>query len=140
MAVEKSKEALRRVYAAMNAHDPTALTAVIAPEFSQRSFPHAHGPEAFAQVFGMFIAAFPDFHVAVEEMIAEGDKVAARGSFTGTHGGDFMSIPATGKRIKVDISEMWRFVDDKAVENWVQMDTLGMMQQLGVAPMPEQTT
>jgi steroid delta-isomerase-like uncharacterized protein len=140
MAVDDNKEALNRVYAAMNAHDRAALATLIAPQFVHPNFPDARGPEGFVQAFGMVLAAFPDFGLTIADMIAEGDKVAARGSFTGTHRGDFMGIPATGKAIDVAIMEIWRFANGKAVESWVQMDALGMLQQLGVVPMPEQAT
>ena len=86
----------------------------------------------------MFLTAFPDFHVTLEDVIAEGDKVASRGVWRGTHQGNFMGIPATGKSVAVSYSDIWRFENGKAVENWVQMDMLGLMQQLGVAPAPGQ--
>ena len=136
MADADNRAILRQGYAALNAHDLTALGAMIAPEFVTHAFPDARGPEGFVQVFGMFLAAFPDLQLTVEDYVAEGDKVAARGTLTGTHRGDFMGIPATGKAINVGITEIWRFAGGKAVENWVQMDTLGMLRQLGVAPGP----
>jgi predicted ester cyclase len=100
----------------------------------------APGPEGFKQVMGMFFQAFPDVHETAEDIIAEGDRVAVRGYFTGTHNGEFMNIPATGKQIKVAYIAMYRLENGKVVENWVQMDLLGMMQQLGVIPTPEQAT
>jgi predicted ester cyclase len=88
------------------------------------------------QVMGMFIQAFPDIHENTEDVIAEGDRVAVRGYFTGTHNGEFMNIPATGKQINVAYMATYRLENGKVVENWVQMDMLGMMQQLGVIPQP----
>jgi steroid delta-isomerase-like uncharacterized protein len=136
MTVNDNKEALQRVYAAMRAHDLAALAALIDSEFVHPIVPDARGPEGFVQVFGMFLAAFPDFGLTVADMIAEGDKVAARGSITGTHTGDYMGIPATGRTIDIGIIEIWQFANGKAIANWVQMDMLSMMQQLGVAPAP----
>jgi predicted ester cyclase len=74
--------------------------------------------------------------VTLEEELAEDDKVTTRGYFTGTHKGDFQGIPPTGKQIKVKYIDVWRITNGKMVENWVQMDQLGLMQQLGVIPMP----
>lgn len=82
----------------------------------------------------MFLAGFPDLRVVIEDEIAEGDRVVTRGQMQGTHQGDFLGIPATGKRIDIAYIDIWRLENGKAVENWVQMDMLGMMQQLGVAP------
>jgi predicted ester cyclase len=111
---------------------------VLAPNYVNYNFPApAPGPEGFKQVMGMFLQAFPDIHETTEDVISEGDKVAVRGQFTGTHKGEFMNIPATGKQIKVSYIAMYRLESGKVVENWVQMDMLGMMQQLGVIPQPE---
>jgi steroid delta-isomerase-like uncharacterized protein len=95
------------------------------------------GPEGFRMVISMFRAAFPDLHITLEDVIGEGDKVATRGYFTGTHQGEFNGIPATGKQVKVSYIDLWRVENGKAVENWVQMDMIGLMQQLGVIPAPE---
>ena len=70
-------------------------------------------------------------------MLGEGDKVVTRGTFTGTHQGEFNGIPATGKKVKVSYCDIWRVENGKCVENWVQMDMVGLMQQLGVIPAPE---
>jgi predicted ester cyclase len=66
--------------------------------------------------------------------------VVTRGVFAGTHRGDFMGIPATGRKVSIKYLDIWRLENGKAKENWVQMDMLGMMQQLGVIPAPEQAT
>ncbi len=134
MSAEENKRILARGFDAMNKQDFDALAKVIDENYINHSFPDARGPEGFRQVIGMFFAAFPDMHVDVADMIAEGDKVASRGTWRGTHKGEFMGIPATGKPIEIGYSDVWRFEHGKAVENWVQMDMLGMLQQLGVAP------
>jgi steroid delta-isomerase-like uncharacterized protein len=94
----------------------------------------APGPAGFKQMLGMFFNAFPDMRVDVQDVIVDGDKVAGRGTWTGTHQGDFMGIPATGKQVSVPFIDIWRADGDRMVENWVQMDMLGLMQQLGVGP------
>jgi predicted ester cyclase len=84
----------------------------------------------------MFKAGFPDLHATIEVTIAEDNRVATRGYITGTHQGPFMNIPPTGKSIKLPFIDLWCIENGKAVENWVQMDMLGLMQQLGVVPSP----
>jgi steroid delta-isomerase-like uncharacterized protein len=111
---------------------------LLADDYVNHTFPApAPGREGFKQVVQTFIDAFPDFHVVVEEMVAEGDAVASRGTMSGTHRGDFMGIAATGRQIAVGYSDIWRFRDGRAAENWVQLDLLGLMQQLGAVPMPD---
>jgi predicted ester cyclase len=108
---------------------------VLGPNYVNYSFPApVPGPEGFKEVMGMFFQAFPDIHETTEDVIAEGDKVATRGYFRGTHSGEFMNIPATGKQVTVSYIDIWRVENGKLVENWVQMDLYGMMQQLGVVP------
>ena len=85
----------------------------------------------------MFQTAFPDLRITIEDEFGEGNKVGTRGSMTGTHRGEFMGIPATNKSVKVAYIDLWRVENGKFVENWVQMDMLGLMQQLGVVPAPE---
>ncbi len=72
-------------------------------------------------------------------MIAEGDKVAARMTSSGTHEGEFVGIPPTGKRISVQHVHWFRLGDGKVVEQWSVRDDLGQMQQMGVIPSPEQS-
>ncbi len=69
-------------------------------------------------------------------MIAEGEKVAVRDVFKGTHQGNFMSIPATGNRVVMQAIHVYRFSEGKLAEHWVARDDLGMMQQLGMIPPP----
>jgi steroid delta-isomerase-like uncharacterized protein len=93
-----------------------------------------HGREGFRQFVAMFLTAFPDAHVTIEEEFADGDYVIHRGYTTGTHQGEFQGIPPTGKQVKMKTIDIWRVANGKMVENWVQMDMLGLMQQLGVVP------
>lgn len=89
-------------------------------------------------MIGGFLAAFPDFHATIEDMVAEGDKVVVRVTATGTHQGDFMGIPATGKPFKYQEIHIARIADGKMAEHWGVEDTLGMLQQLGVVQLPGQ--
>jgi steroid delta-isomerase-like uncharacterized protein len=84
----------------------------------------------------MMRGAFPDFHAAVEEMLEDGNKVITRARFSGTHQGEFMGIPPTGKRVDIPVIDIVEFRDGKAVAHWGIMDQAGMMQQLGVGGPP----
>ncbi|MGH7601513.1 MAG: ester cyclase, partial [bacterium] len=90
------------------------------------------------QTMGMFRTAFPDLQVTVEDIIAKGDKVWVYTTMRGTNKGEFMGMPATGKKIEVKGIDIVRFVNGKAVEHWGVSDDLTMMQQLGMIPMPGQ--
>ena len=80
--------------------------------------------------------AFPDTHITIDDIVAEGDKVVTRYTYTGTHKGAYRGIPATNKKFTLSIIEIDRVVGGKLVEGWIRFDTLGLMQQLGVIPTP----
>jgi predicted ester cyclase len=92
------------------------------------------GPEGFKLFVSMYRSAFPDVQYTVEDQIAEGDRVVTRWTARGTHKGELMGIPPTGKQAVVTGISISRFVGGKAVEGWDNWDGLGMMQQLGVVP------
>ena len=92
--------------------------------------------EGYKQFVTMSRTALPDFHTTIEDMIAEGDKVVQRFTARGTHKGEFMGIPPTGKQVTITGIAIDRIAGGKIVENWVNMDMLGMMVQLGVVPPP----
>ena len=81
-----------------------------------------------------FLNGFPDSRVTVEEMIADGDRVATKKTFTGTHTGEFAGIPPTGNRVTITFADILRLRDGRIVEHWLSMDQLSFMQQLGVIP------
>lgn len=96
----------------------------------------APGLAGVKQMLNMYLTAFPDLHTKVEDMIAEGDKVVARITMTGTQKGEFMGVAPTGKKIDITGIDIVRFAKGKMVEHWGNEDDLGMMQQLGVVPPP----
>ena len=96
------------------------------------------GPEGVRQFIFMLRAAFPDLHVTVEDVIAEGDKIVQRWTGRGTHQGELMGIPPTGNRVSVAGITISRFKDGKVSEEWEVYDMMGMMQQLGAIPSSEQ--
>jgi steroid delta-isomerase-like uncharacterized protein len=120
--------------AAMKAIDDTCATNIVWHDVTGQDI---RGLKDFKKSMGEFYDAFPDNHFTIEDMFAEGDKVAVRYTFTGTHKGELMGIPPTNKKVTLMAIEIDRIVGGKFVEGWISFDTLGMMQQLGVVPPPK---
>ena len=95
------------------------------------------GPEGSKQLVTVYRNAFPDVHFTIDEQIAEGDKVVTRWTGHGTHKGELLGIPATGKSSTVTGIGVDGIVNGKIVESWGMFDQFGMMQQLGIIPTPE---
>lgn len=92
------------------------------------------GREGLKEVLGMMRAAFPDIHWVVEEMVAEGDTVVTRFTWTGTHRGTILGVPATGRSVSVKGVVIDQLSGGKMSKSRILMDSLGLMQQLGVIP------
>jgi steroid delta-isomerase-like uncharacterized protein len=92
------------------------------------------GREGLKQFVAYLHRAWADLNFAVEDQIAEGDKVTTRFTITGTHQGEFAGVPATGKPIRIQAINIHRVTDGQIQEAWVEWDAMGMMQQLGVMP------
>ena len=92
--------------------------------------------EHFNHVIPAFAAAFPDMEFIFYDTFAEGDKVASRFEMRGTHKGEFMGVPPTGKRVSMSGIVLERVEDGKVAESWVERDNLGLLQQIGVVPEP----
>ncbi len=95
-----------------------------------------HGPEGMKNFLRMYHAAMSDAHITLDDVIVGGDKVVTRWTGTGTHDGDLMGIPPTGKAVRFTGIRIFRLADGKIVERWGQFDVLTMMVQLGLAPGP----
>lgn len=95
------------------------------------------GPETFKRVIAMYRAAFPDFHMTIEDLVAEGDLVANRFTTRGTHRAPLMGIPPTGKQITVRGQELHRIANGKVVESWICDDVPSILVQLGIITMPQ---
>ncbi|XGV97074.1 MAG: ester cyclase [Leptolyngbya sp. BL-A-14] len=106
---------------------PTALDHDPAPD-------QGLGPEGFIKFFTGFRAAFPDLAVAVDHVVADDDNIAMAYTITGTHQGDFLGVPATGRKISARGMQIARFENGQMVERWGSSDQLGILQQLGVDP------
>jgi steroid delta-isomerase-like uncharacterized protein len=86
------------------------------------------------QMFKMILAAFPDFSITVHDMLQDGDKVVARVTFSGTHEGEFMGVPASGNHVEWAVIDILQFRDDQAIAHWGVMDLAAAMAQMGAAP------
>ena len=138
MSVEENKAMIRRFYEEIwNKGDMAAADELIAsnvvdhdqdPEYVVR------GPESFKRIAASVRTTFPDIHFTVEDEVAEGDKVAIRWTMRGTHEGEFMGVPGTGKQVTGAGMHFFRVAGAKIAEIWVNRDELGMMRQLGVVP------
>ena len=94
------------------------------------------GRDAFVQFVGSLRAAFPDMSFTVEDLIAENDKATVRWTLRGTHQGEFAGVPATGRSVEIAGIDLFHLKDGRLSEGWVEADTMGLMQQLGVMPAP----
>ena len=141
MSVEDNKALIREIIEEVwNRGNLAAVDRYFAPDYVDHTpFPgQGPGPEGYRQVVTAIRDAFPDLYLTLGDILAEGDRVAFRYTMEGTHQGDFVGIPPTGKPFSVEGMIIARVVDSKAVERWANLDTLGLMQQLGVIPSPEQ--
>ena len=136
---EANKALFRRfIDEVLNAKNPEMIDELIGDPFTDHNPPPdtAPGREGMKQMMSMFFSAFPDLHVSIDQLIAEGDFVAGRMTNSGTHQGEFMGIAPTGKRILFSEIHIVRIANGKAVEHWGNQDDLAMRQQLGVIPSP----
>ncbi|MEV0032192.1 ester cyclase [Nocardia sp. NPDC050793] len=135
-----NKATLERLHAALNSHDAERITTTISEVVAPDALIHTPvpvgvtGPQALAEVFRRLHRAFPDLHVGVEDTIAEGDKVVSRNTVTGTHRGEYMNLPPTGKPITYNEIFIFRFIDGRIAETWGVVDVLGLMRQIGALP------
>ena len=131
--------ATRRLYELINAGDIDGFGDLIAEDFVEHEETPGLEPtkEGVKQFFHMYRAAFPDLRMEAQDILVSGDKAVARVRATGTHRGEFMGMPATGKTFDVQLIDIIRFDDDGLVrEHWGVVDVLAMMQQLGAIPGP----
>ena len=128
---------MRSTYERINAGDVNGFGELLADDFVE----HQGGPgfpatkEGTLDFFRMLLTAFPDIHMAVEDLVSSGDKSVARVRVTATHRGDFMGVQPTDKRVDMELIDIMQFDDAGLVrEHWGVADMLGLMQQLGVVP------
>jgi steroid delta-isomerase-like uncharacterized protein len=136
MSLQENKDIVRRVVESLNEGKLAGLEELYTGNFVNHD-PSARAVRdrsALLQRFDAERAGFPDGHITIEDLVAEGDKVVERWTFRGTHNGEFMGIPATGKEIAMTGIGIYRISGGKVAECWWNSDTLGAMQQLGLIP------
>ncbi len=142
MATEENKALVRRVFEeAWSGANFGIFDETNAPEYllHDSSVPEeVRGIEGIKRFASMFLGAFPDLRFAIEEQIAEGDKVLTRWSSSATHQGELMGVAPTGNRTRISGMTLSRISGGKLAEDWNNWDTLGLMGQLGVIPSPGQ--
>jgi predicted ester cyclase len=135
-----NKAAFSRFHEAANTGDVEFLAKtideVVAPDAVIRTpLPiDATGAELLKQVWAMLLRVYPDLHLTVDDVIAEGDKVVARNTVTGTHQGEFMGVGPTGNSVTYNEIFIFRFAEGRVVETWGVVDVYAQMKQIGVIP------
>ena len=140
-ATTSNKARFRRIEEAVNTGDVEVISKTIdelvAPDMRIHMPLATEAPrpqEAFRQLWAMLLRGLPDLHLTVEDLIAEGDKVVMRASVTGTHQGEYMGLPPTGKTITYNEIFIWRLAGGRITEMWGVVDVFSQMKQLGVIP------
>ena len=138
MATENNKDIMNRFVQFINTADEKLATELVSTDaifYVPGSPEPMRGPSGYLAIIGMMRGGFPDIQWTLEEMIAEGEKVAARFTMRGTHQGTFFGVPATGKKIAVSAMNFYRLSGGQFVEERGQPDLLGLLQQIGAVPM-----
>ena len=137
MSTEQNKALAKRAWEGMfNQKDLAVIDELFASDYTFHG-PQGHnfsGIENLKQLVSHYLEAFPDLHVEIEDLIAEGDKLASRVTMRGTHKGELQGIAPTGKEVTTTTILITRFADGKVAEDWESRDDLGLLQQLGVIP------
>jgi steroid delta-isomerase-like uncharacterized protein/4-oxalocrotonate tautomerase family enzyme len=135
--IKRNREVVHRFYEAVNTKHREVFYDIVHPDFVNHGGASGDlvGPEALADSLDPFWAAIPDFHLNQDYIVAQGDRVASRGTATGTHLGSYMGIPPTGKKLSWTGILIHRLDDDgMIVEAWQDFDSLGMLTQMGAIP------
>ena len=137
MSLEENKDIVRRYQEIYNRNELDRLTEVVSEDLlTPRIMPGIpSGLEGAKVAHQIMLAGFPDYQTTIEELIAEGDKVAARITMSGTHQGSFMGIPPTGRHIVFSGIYIARIAGGKIVEHWGEEDGVSLLQQLGALSM-----
>jgi len=138
-ASDTNKALLQRFYdEVVNGRNLDLIDELLADDFVEHEkFPGIPPTrDGVKQTFAMFYSAFPDIHFRVDDMVAEGAVVAARVTVTGTHEGEFMGVPATGRSVTVDVMDFVSYRESRGTAHWGVGDMVSLLQQLGVMPPP----
>jgi predicted ester cyclase len=131
VSLEENKVLVRRTIEVINTQDLSSIENIVAPDFVDHTR-QVRGLENLRQFLSMIFKGFSDWHINIEDIIAEGEKVWIRITVTGTHTGDWMGIAPTGKKFTEHQVWIYRIVDGKVVEGWDVDDDLDFYKQLGI--------
>lgn len=136
MGTEDHEDLLRRyIHEVWDHHDPDAITGFLGPGYVRHLSPTLPPIGRREQIDRLrsFGAAFPDVSITLEDVLARGDRLAFRSTMRGTHQGEFLGLEATGRRIEVNLLDLWRIEGGMVVEQWGGPDTYDLMRQLAGA-------
>ncbi len=136
MSEQNKTIASRFLDALWNKLDFAVVDELISSDYDGHSSADVHGPVGAKAIAFILRTAFPDFQFAIEDQIAEGDRVVTRWAGGGTHSGEFLGAPATGRYVTLTGITIFRIVDGKLRDGWTNEDLLGFMTQLGAIPQP----
>jgi len=136
MSTEENKANVRRFADGLNQKNVAVIDELCTPDYVNHdpANPQVRSREDYKQWFTGLSAAFPDLHFTIDDILAEGDKVAYRFTLRATHSGSWRGAAPTGKSITVTGTAITRIRDGKFAEDWVNTDALGLVQQLGLIP------
>jgi predicted ester cyclase len=136
----ENKTIIRRFIEAYNNRELDVFDELVDPDYFDHLF-QQRGRDKFKELFTMAFEGFPDWHEAIEDIIAEGDKVWVRIKATGTHTNEWnlfgVSVPPTGNKIAMNMVFIWRLSNGKLVEGWEVDDNLEILKQIGVVDYTE---
>ena len=140
MSAEENKSIIRRLIMEVWGNgDMTALDEIVSSDFIDHTTTgNVPRSENFKRLVIDFRSAFPDIQFTIEDMMAEGDKVIARWTASGTHKGEFLGHTPKDNQISITGVHIYRLSNEKLVERWGNWDQLGLMQQIGLIPTPKQ--
>ena len=118
----------------LSTHDADLVDAFVATDYRNHNAFVDDGREANRQFWAAFFAALPDLTATMEDLVMSGDRVVGRFVYRGTHRGEFMGIPASGRPVEMRSIDIWRVADGLFVEHWDELNTLEFFQQLGALP------
>ncbi|MDQ6910885.1 MAG: ester cyclase [Actinomycetota bacterium] len=138
---DENKSLVRRFFEeVINAENVDRADEFVTADYAEhQQLPGGEGRQGIrvAKAFlSMMRRAFPDYRFDIEDLVAEGDKVVARVTVSGTHRGEMMGLAPTGRRVRTSGIEVFRLAGGKLAEHWATFDALGMLRQIGMAPVP----
>jgi steroid delta-isomerase-like uncharacterized protein len=141
MSEQQNMELMRQIYDVISTGDVDRADELLAEDLIEHEDQPPGSPEGregFKDFVRRMKAGFPDLKCHIEDMTVDGDKVWARARLAGTHQGEFMGVPATGKRVEFEVIDIGRFENGKGVEHWGVSDAMSLMAQIGAIPTDQQ--